>query len=722
MEKTNLKIAFISSYLPRRCGLATFTNSLIESFENYLENQVKVVAISDANYSYSPRVIFEIEEGNKNSYLKAANLLNASPIESVVLEHEYGIFGGKDGSYILDFLENINKPIVTSFHSVLKNHDRYRYDLTQKIINLSNSVVVMTKSAKNILVENMNVDPQKIFVVKHGVPNVRFDEKENIKEFLGYKNKIIFSTFGLLNRGKGIELAISTIENIKKEYPNVLYLIIGVTHPAILKKEGEKYRKYLTKLIKEKKLEDNIRFINNYLDYQDLVAYLKATDIYMAPQLDLNQSFSGTISYALGCGCAVISSPTIYAQEILADSRGIIVPLDSEIMSSEILKLLKSPDNLRKLALNGYRFARTMIWPHVGLKYLQIVENNLFVKNDGWVHRLPNFKSPPPIKHFNNITSSFGIYQHCKGNIPNKDFGYSLDDQVRALIVCEIISNFKIKKMGKMKQIFISFLKKAVDQNGIIHNFFSDDEKFIDKKASSDSVARSFWALSLLHDSKKINFKSKLDILKLIKIYQKNLELEELRPLAYALLGYCNLKNKKEAKELADKLVAQFKLYGKKDWAWFENELTWANAILILSLCKAYRLLKNSVYLDVALKTLSFLEKSSCVSDYPSPIGQKNWFKKDHSRSIYDQQPIEAADMVILFNELFDLTGEKKYKDKALLWFGWYFGNNLKNMMIFDPVTEGVYDGLTKNGVNKNQGAESIVTYLMAYLSFNKPI
>ncbi|AKM82383.1 TPA: hypothetical protein DD449_04800 [Candidatus Berkelbacteria bacterium] len=719
MEKIDLKLAFLSTYPPSRCGIATFASSLIENLEHYLNSQIKIIAVSDLKQAYPPQVIFEINQNQKQSYFEAAKMINTSSIEVVILQHEYGIFGGEDGEYILNFLENINKPIVTSLHSVLHVHSTHRKLLTQKILNLSNSVVVMTKAAKKILLETMDIQAEKIFVVPHGVPNVRFDEKDKIKDFLGLDNKKVVSTFGLLNRGKGIELAISSVSELVSTYPDILYLIIGVTHPKILEKEGEQYRRSLMRQVKEMKLTNNVRFIDSYLDYYDLVCYLKATDVYLAPQLDLNQAFSGTISYALGCGCVVVSSPTSYAKEVLSDGRGVIVEPKSEKISNELKKIFTSEDSIKKTALKSYRYARSMTWHQVGLKYLDVIEKNLFINNDGWAQRLPNFKSPPPLNHLLNNTTDFGLYQHMIGSTPNIEFGYSLDDQARALIACHELSyNFTDLKVEKYKKVYLSFLDNAIDNKGRIHNFFSDAQKYIDKNASADSIARSFWALSCCKEDSRYKIKTN----KILSIYQNKLNFDHVKPISYSLLGYTNLKNKEMTILLADKLIERFSQTSNKSWQWFEDELTWANAIVILSLCKAYKLTKNSIYLSTALKSLKFLEKHSIVSGYPAPIGQKKWYKRNKCRSLFDQQPIEVADMVMLYNELFYITGEKKYKDKAFFWFGWYFGNNMNNVLIFDPITKGVCDGLSKNGVNKNQGAESIVTYLMAYSSFNKPI
>lgn len=718
MERSNIKIAIISSFPPRQCGLATFSNSLIEVFEDYVENQIKVIAVNDSKYAYPPRVISQIEQNNRESYVKAANFINSSNFEVVVLQHEYGIYGGENGEFILDFLRFINKPIVTSLHTVLKNHDPHRYKTTKQILDLSNKIIVMTKTAKDILIETMKLSPEKISVIKHGVPNVRFDKKEKNKKLLGLKDKIVISTFGLLGPGKGIDVAIRAMQKITKEFPNVLYLIIGATHPSVLKAEGEIYRSKLVQLVKDFKIENNVKFINHYLDYRDLVLYLTATDVYLSTNLDLSQAFSGTISYALGCGCAVIAGPTVYAKEILANGRGIITGLTPENIESQVTKLLSTDKNLEKLKLKAYRFGRKMIWPLVGLQYLQVVESNLFSKNEAWRLKLPNFNLMPPIKHFERITSKYGIYQHTDRNNIHTKFGYSLDDQVRALILTLNLSkNYGYKNAELYLKTFLSFMKRAAETDAI-HNFYNMRGNHIDECASDDCVARSFWAIANLKSAKNISPKILKDANTIVSTLEKKLQFNFVRPMAYALMGYEKLKNVKMTKSLADKIVTNFETNATQEWFWFENILAWGNAIPILALYKAHQLIGRENYLTVANKALDFLEKNYIKTGYPSPVGQKEWHKNGGERSDYDQQPIEAADMTILYNELFRMTKDKKYLEKAIFWFGWFYGNNTKNMMVFNPLTEGIHDGLTASGLNENQGAESTIKYLLAYNSF----
>ncbi len=723
MKKTRVKIAFVSTYPPRKCGIATFTKSFVQIFDDlYIGNRIKIIAISNERkkFSYPSKVVFEIDQFNQQSYAKAAEFINRSDIEAVSLQHEYGIFGGEDGEHILKFLENVDKPVVTSFHTVLREHSDHRRKLMQRIIDLSDSIVVMTNSAKNILVEEFNVAPSKIKIIHHGVPNISFDDKAEAKERLGFTNKTVCLTFGLINRGKGIEVAIEAIRRLAKKFPDILYLVVGATHPDIIKQEGESYRKSLEKAVSEKGTNNNVKFINRYLDYRELVDYLKAADIYLAPQIDLQQSFSGTIAYALGCGNAVISSPTNYALEVLANGRGIIINPSAKQVTKELKGLLSLPSKRRKMQLKAYQFAREMIWPKVGIEYLEVLESSLFVKNERWMMRLPDFAEKPSLAHLKKMTDGFGIVQHAVGSKPDYRFGYSLDDQARAAIACgQYLSRFKDKEAKILLEIYLAYLDKAVDENGLIHNLIDRKEMYADKFGSDDSISRSFWALSYIAGLKNIPEKIKEKAAGLVSVYWARLSNSYIQPISYNLLGYFYQSNKKEVERLADILLERFdeNLENGK-WHWFEDKLTYANGITPYALIKAYQLIGKRKYLDAAVAAVEFLYQVCRYKGIPMPIGQDGWFVKNGKKAIFDQQPIEAGDMVLLYNLLHEVSGEYKYKERAVEWMGWYFGNNIGNVVLYDNITHGVYDGLTRTGYNENQGAESIGVYLMAYLSF----
>lgn len=374
--KSDLKVAFVSSYPPRHCGVGTFTRALEQVMNTlYLETPAQIVTINDQPYRYNRGVMFEINDQDPRSFAKAARLLNRSAVEVVNVHHEYGLYGGEAGEHILKFYENISKPVVTTFHSVLTRHSPKRAWVTQKIIDASTSIVVMTESAREMLLEIFSIDQDKIEVIPHGAPNVRPNQERAAKRELGFQNRFILSTFGLINPGKGIEFAIQALPEVVKRYPNVLYLVIGKTHPVYLRRYGDNYRRYLEDLVKQHTLGQHVRFVNRYLDYRTLVDYLKSTDIYLMLQTDPNQAFSGTAAYALGAGVPIIGTPTPFNREVLAQGRGALVPFEDDYtVRKKLLELISNEPRRREMSIRAYRSAREMIWPRVALDYVQLFD------------------------------------------------------------------------------------------------------------------------------------------------------------------------------------------------------------------------------------------------------------------------------------------------------------------------------------------------------------
>ncbi len=727
-EKTKIKLAIVSTYPPTECGIATYTKTISDIMEDfYLRNKIKIIAVDKDKNKYNDRVMFKINKFEQKSYIQAAEKINKSNIEIVSLQHEYGLYGGDDGKYILNFLEKVKKPVVTTMHSVLTLHSRHRYELTKRIIEKSQAIIVMTEQSKKILVDYFKVKNKKIYVIPHGGPNVRPENKELAKQGFGYKNKIILSTFGLINPGKGIEYAIEALKNIVKQYPDVLYLIIGITHPDIQKRDGEAYRKSLEKLVSKYRMQKNIKFINKYLNYNELVDYLMATDIYLAPQLDLYQAVSGTIAYALCCDNVIVSSPTQYAKEVLAGGRGILVKKkDSQSLEKSIRSLLDSPTKMEKIKFNAYSYARNMIFPRTCLEHLRVFEIEAHRKpEERYENQIVNQKILPTLRYIQNMTTELGMVQHAKLDVPDLRFGYSIDDQARALIAiwkyCLLFDH--VKQYKGLIKIYLKFIENAAQQGKFFHNFMDQEGNFIDEEGSEDSYGRTMWALgyvagnskilpTLSRKAKKI-FYSQLD---------KSVRLHYLRAKAYLLLGLGHLNEKNKVKEIADQIVKEFEENHVRNWEWFEDGLFFANAILPYALARAYKTVKNKKYLDIAIQSFTFLNKECRYKNIPAPIGQDGWYLKNAKKALYDQQAIDAADMVMCAVALYDNTKDQKYIDIAYEWFNWFYGNNINKMNLYDYATGGCYDGITKEGVNLNEGAESVLVYLLSYLKIIKTI
>lgn len=714
---------FLGNFPPKECGIATFTKDLTYSLNKQFNPRLKskIIALNEegAFYNYNNNVLMQINRDDIEDYINYAKRINESDnIKMICIQHEFGIFGGEYGNYIIPFLETIEKPVIITFHSVLPNPDPIRKKIVKYICDKCAAVVVMAKKAVEILVNDYEADESKIHVVYHGIPNAPFIDSNIMKKNLRLDGKIVLSTFGFLDIGKGIEYMIEALPQLVKKYPNILYLVMGETHPNIRKREGEKYRNFLMKKVKELGLENHVKFYNKYLSLQELINYLLASDIYIGTILDPNQIVAGTLSYAIGCGKAVVATPSVYAKEILADNRGVVIKKfrDPNLYAKAIDDILSDIEFRKMLEENAYTFSRVMIWSNVAARYLSIFNQVVTLREDT-IKKFPSIK----LNHLKNLTDSFGILQFAKLSMPDKKSGYTLDDNSRALITTILHHNLtKIKSSLELSKIFLNFLEYAQDETGWFNNVKRGDKIIND---SEDSFGRTIWALGFL-----INKSEDDGIIKKTKeIFNKTGEhidnLNFPRSKAFTLIGlYHYYKKNPEEKilskiiEIADYINELYEKEHSKDWHWFEHQLTYSNSKLPEALFLAYELTKNKRYLEIAKKTLDFLSDIIFIDGKLYPIGQNGWFNRDGKRAFYDQQPVDASEMVQTFVIAFEITKNKKYHENAVLAFNWFLGKNHLGQMIYDEGTGGCFDGLAKNSLNLNQGAESTISYLTARL------
>jgi len=720
----NQKICcFFGNFPPKECGIATFTKDLTYSMNKKFNPRLKsrIIALNEegAFYNYNSKVIMQINKDNIEDYINYAKKINESDnIKIVCIQHEFGIFGGEYGNYIIPFLETIEKPVVITFHSVLPNPDPIRKRIVQYICDKCAASVVMAKKAVEILVNDYEVEESKIHVVYHGIPNTPFQDSNIMKKNLRLDGKIVLSTFGLLDVGKGIEYMIESLPQLVKKYPNIVYLIIGETHPNIRKREGEKYRNFLMKRVKELELENHVKFYNKYLSLQELINYLLASDIYISTTLDPNQIVSGTLSYAIGCGKAAVSTPSVYAKEILADNRGVIIKKfrDPSLYSKAIDDILSDIEFRNMLEENAYTFSRAMTWSNVATRYLSIFNQVVTLREDT-IKKFPNIK----LNHLKKLSDDFGILQFAKLSMPDKKSGYTLDDNSRALITTILHHNLtEAKSSLELSKTYLNFLEYAQDES----NWFNDvkkEHKIIND--SEDSLGRSIWALGFLINKSKDNklIEKAKEIFNKTQKHINNLNFP--RSKAFTLIGLYHYYKKQpeekilsKIKELANYITELYEKEHSKDWHWFEHQLTYSNSKLPEALFLAYELTKDKKYLEIAKKTLNFLSKIIFIEGKLYPIGQNGWFNREGRRAFYDQQPVDVSEMVQTCIIAYEITKNKKYYENAVLAFNWFLGKNHLGQMIYDEVTGGCYDGLAKNSVNLNQGAESTISYLTARL------
>jgi len=684
-------LVFISTFIPRECGIATFTRDLFNS----INVDKRVIAMSDKKYNYGKEVIGEIRENKIDDYIKIAEELNNNDkVKIVHIQHEFGIFGGEYGSHILYFLDQIKKPVIITFHTVLSQAEEKRIEVIQKISQKVKAIIVMNLESKKILEEDYNVSKNLISYIPHGIPNIPLSDGEKEKKELKLENNIVLSTYGLISEGKGIEYFIQALSEVVNDFPNVKYLILGETHPVVKRSEGEKYRNFLKSEVNRLGLQKNVIFYNKYLNSKDIEYFLNATDIYLSPMLDPKQSASGTISFALGCGRPVISTSTSYAKNIIKENKGILVGFrNPDEISKAILKMLNNIEETKRMGLNAYIESRFMTWDNVALSHIEIYKKYMDINLE-----YPKLK----LDHLKRLTDDYGIVQFANNTIPNMEYGYSMDDNARALIVAVNEGE------DELAEIYLNFIRKNQKEDGSFYNYVNKDRVVENKEIAEDVQGRVVWALGKTSKGK--------DIFNKALPYIKNIQ--SPRAKAFAILG---LKKEKEImKKFADDLVKLFIKGKNREWNWFEDCLTYSSSRIPEALLFAYSNLNDKKYLAVAQKSINFLISKTFSKNKYIPIGQDGWFLKNKRRALFDQQPEDPASMVELLVYAYEVTKKEEYKQKAIIAFEWFLGKNHLGQVVYDDSTKGCYDGLGKNSLNINQGAESTACYLLARQSIER--
>jgi glycosyltransferase involved in cell wall biosynthesis len=720
-------VAFVTTFPPRECGIATFTKDLVGAIDQRLPKDVKtgIVAMNNNGvniYNYPQEVIYQISDTDMNDYIEAAKKINdSSRIKMVNIQHEFGLFEGEWGDYILAFLEIVKKPVVITFHSVLPGPDSKLKKVVKAISEKVRDIVVMTNIAIEILRKDYGVDTP-IHLIPHGIPTVSFESQDEEKANLGYEGKIILSSFGMISPGKGYESVIESLPRVVEKYPNLVYLIVGETHPNVRKENGEEYRNSLIKLIKKLGLEKHVKFYNKYLTLEEIIQYLKATDIYVSSGTNPNQITSGTLSYAMGCGRAVISTAFLHARDALSNGRGILVGFDNNAGEFEqaILKLLDNPELRKKMETEAYYYTRPMTWPNVAMHYCDLFDNYVDLKSK-------QFESLPDINtsHLARLTDNFGIIQFAVQTTPDISSGYTLDDNARAILVCtKHYEEFKQFKQLDLIRTYLSYLKYVQKSDGKLYNYVDQDRQVNSELWSEDAHGRAVWALGYLISSPDIPEDFRKQAVRIMaKAIKVTPDMKSPRSIAFMIQGlyYYNKalhssKLRKLIATLGDSLVSLYRNSFSEEWRWFEPFMTYANSKLPESLLYAYLATGKREFLDIGLESLNFLISQTFEDGIFVPIGQRGWYHKDQEKAYYDQQPIEASYMIQSLILAYKITRDEKYRNYTMKTFNWFVGKNTLNQVVYDHSTGGCYDGLGENAINLNQGAESTISYLMARL------
>ena len=718
----------MSTYPPRECGIATFTQDLLSYCAKFLLDRIqcKVAAFNLTpldTYNYPREVEWEIDQNSKNEHLQLAKEINDDPhIKGVILQHEYGIFGGAEGRKILYFMQNCKKPILVTLHTVLPQPTLQMKEVTVQIIRLSRIIVVLTGESKRII-EGLYPDARgKVTVIPHGIHPTVFATPEKYKARLELKNHIVLSTFGLLSRGKGIEYVIQALPSVIKKYPSLLYLVLGETHPVIRRKEGEAYRIELIKLVNKLGLQKHVKFYDQYLDLPDLFAFLKATDIYISSSTNPNQAVSGTLSYALGAGRAVISTQFAQAKEIVTPDIGRLVPIkDPRSLTTALLDLLRDNKRLQQMDRMAYEKTRYMLWSNVAEKYIGLLTQTM----------VPVLK----IDHLYTMTDEFGLFQFASFAVPNKDFGYTLDDNARALILCSwLIKQKYTKELAAHIDIYFAFIKRCQQKNGSFINYIGHKDKSPTVQNThedlEDAESRALWALSEIINNEVLPSAMRDEAKRMfLQALEVGFRFTHLRAKAFTIKSFALASNalpdhKAELvgyiKKYADSLLSSLKQNTDKSWYWFEDHLGYSNGLLPESLLIAGEITQNALYTEKGILSLQFLMSKTFSSHLYRPIGHSHWYKQHQKRSSYDQQPEDPAAMILALARAYASSHDEAYKDLAKKCFTWFLGNNTLGVSLYDDTSGGCFDGLHPDRVNLNQGAESLLSYLMSNVTIQR--
>ncbi len=741
--KETLKIIYLSSFPPRECGIATFTADLTGALDNLLETVIdsRIAAMNTdavSRYHYPREVIFELDPYSEQDFISTAGKINKTDdIKLVNIQHEFGLFGGKYGSYILSFLGALKKPSIVTFHSTLPSPNPELHNVVRLIAEKSSALIAMTNRSKEILIGDYGINEKKVSVILHGIHSGPYTTSTKSKSVLGFSKKTILLTFGFLSRGKGIEYVLESLPQVVKACPSLMYIVLGVTHPNVLKEEGESYRNSLIQKVRELKLSSNVSFYNEYVSLDKLLQFLRAADIYISTSLDPNQAVSGTLSYALGSGRAVISTPFAQATEIITPQSGLLVHFkDPASYTGALLNLLQDPLRREQLGKNAYFRTRSMTWDNVALEY-----SKLFSKYSSDIAAVSQHKKIPRVNlnHFFRLTDDFGIIQFAQLSLPDISSGYTVDDNARALIVaCSCYDNlgkvFKTFSPDKRKtellkriEIYLHFIGFVLGEDGLFYNYVKADRtidlEFNQKENLEDANGRTLWALAATAATDSLPESIKQKALALLK---KRMEYSQMvespRATAFYIKGLCLfLKTQKDFQEIlvrhCDRLMSLYRGVATKEWQWFETYLSYSNAVFPEALLLGHQQTGNSEYLETGLKTLDFLIGQTFLKGIYAPIGQDGWHHKTRERRYFDQQPEDASAMACALATAYTITGKETYHKLMYEAFNWFLGDNSLKQVVYDRATGGCYDGLGEGQINLNQGAESTTSYLLARLA-----
>jgi len=732
------RVAFVGNYLPRRCGIATFTHDVFTAFaRQYPQVDSFVVAVNDFDegYDYPEEVRFDFPQESLPDYERAARFLNTKNVELVCLQHEYGIYGGRAGAHILRFLETLTMPVVTTLHTILQEPNPDQYETLRKITRLSAKVVVMSERGRAFLIDIYGVPEQKIEVIPHGIPEMPFVDPHFHKDQFDVAGRSVLLTYGLLSPNKGIEHVIRALPAVVAQHPELVYLVVGATHPNLVRERGEVYRESLVKLAADLGMSAHVRFHNKFVEDNELLDYIGAADLYITPYLNPAQITSGTLAFCFGNGKAVISTPYWHAEELLADDRGVLVPFaDAPAIAEALNDLLDNDAKRHAMRKRAYVLGREMVWAKVIERYQQTFAEARRVRLHSHlraalvrkqvgneVYDFPTLK----LDHLFRLTDDTGITQHARFTLPHYEEGYCTDDNARALILTTWLESTDLvleTRLSWLTDTFATFLNYGYSpEEKRFRNFMAYSGAWLEAYGSDDSHGRALWALgTLVCRTRRADLRQWA-----VEMFEQNLPaiagMTSPRAWAFALLGIADYlgsfggdrKVRRIQDELVQKLLDLHRQTATEGWNWFEPVLTYDNA----RLCQALLGSGNPEAVAVGLETLDWLRGvQTAPAGHFRPIGNDGFYEMNGERAVFDQQPLEATAMVAACVAAWRLSDDPAWLGEARKAFNWFLGKNDLGLSLYDTHSGGCFDGLQMDRVNQNQGAESLLAWLMAYV------
>ncbi|GIU77352.1 MAG: glycosyl transferase [Bryobacteraceae bacterium] len=728
------KIAVVGNYLPRQCGIATFTTHLCEALAAAApELGVIAIPVNDRpeGYPYPQRVRFELDQNEIDSYISATDFLNINSVDLVCVQHEYGIFGGPAGSHILAMLRQLRMPVVTTLHTVLKEPDENQRRVLEEIAALSDRVVVMTRKGVEFARDIYGIPEEKIDCIPHGIPDVPFVDPNFYKDQFGLQGKTVLLTFGLLSPNKGIEHVIAALPRVLERHPSLVYVVLGATHPHVRMRHGESYRYSLERLARQLDVDRHVVFHNRFVSQEELLDFIGAADIYITPYLNPAQITSGTLAYSVGAGKAVISTPYWHAEELLAEGRGVLVPFaDPAGIADAVLRLLDNEAERHAMRKRAYLACREMAWPNVAAMYLRSFEK---AREDRSRRPRAVFTAAtlreravelpaPRHDHLRTLTGPAGLFQHAIHTVPNYAEGYTTDDNARALVLSVMLERRGIE--WPFAERYLAFLHHAFRrETGRFRNWMGFDQRWLDETGSEDCHGRAVWALGMvLGESKRDGLRGASGLL-LEAALPAVEKFSSPRAWAYVLLGLHHYLRRFPGdraaqalrEDLAGRLMRLYSLVRQPDWLWFEEILAYCNARLSQALIVTGRSLNRKDWLEAGLESLDWLARvQTAEQGHLVPIGSNGFWRRGQERARFDQQPVEAHTMVSACLDAWRATGDERWRTEARRAFEWFLGRNDLGLPLYDATTGGCRDGLHPDRVNQNEGAESTLSFHFA--------